>query len=149
MNSAHFPRLFFCTALAACLLLALPLSAAESVPAAPAAPAPAMTDAKGAKPYVPPVMPKAPPENNEILPPLFGWTRVVLRDLKMPDNNDVINACGMKRDMIFQFFAQRLQDAGIPVVSSVQARNLTPEEVTVEAEPSIVSLQDLVINCIS
>ncbi|MBI3419735.1 MAG: hypothetical protein HY053_06355 [Proteobacteria bacterium] len=102
------------------------------------------------KPYIPPALLNRPgPESNEILPPLYGWNRLVLHDLKMPESDEVTNNCGMKEDMIFQFFATRLQDAGIPIVSDDQAAHLVPDVVTVEAQPSITSMQDLVINCIS
>jgi hypothetical protein len=102
------------------------------------------------KPYIPPALSTKPaPESNEILPPLYGWTRIVMHSLKMPDSDEVTNSCGMKQDMIFQFFAQRLQDAGVPIVSEDQALHLVPDVVTVEAQPSITSMQDLVINCIS
>jgi len=116
----------------------------QQAPAAkPAAPAPA-------KPYVPPALSTKPaPESNEILPPLYGWTRIVMHSLKMPDSDEVTNSCGMKQDMIFQFFGQRLQDGGVPIVSEDQALHLIPDVVTVEAQPSITSMQDLVINCIS
>jgi hypothetical protein len=102
------------------------------------------------KPYVPPALTTKPaPESNAILPPLYGWSRIVMHDLKMPESDEVVNNCGMKQDMIFQFFATRLQEAGIPIVSEDQASRLIPDVVTVEAQPSIASMQDLVINCIS
>ncbi len=88
------------------------------------------------------------PSSNVILPPLYGWSRIVIKDLKMPDP-ELINACGMKKDMIFHFFVERLREGGIPLVNEAQADNLISDVVTVEAEPQIISMQDLVINCIS
>ncbi len=126
---------------------------APVVPRMPPRPPPAKKKPKTAGPpkrYVPPALDKKiSPKSNIILPPLYGWTRIVMHDLQMPASDEVVNNCGMKQDMIFQFFTQRLQDAGVPIVSVDQAARLIPDVVTVEAEPSITSMQDLVINCIS
>lgn len=125
-----------------------PTQVSPPPPAAPAKPAP--KPAEKPKPYLPPALTTKPsPESNAILPPLFGWTRIVMHDLKMPESDEIVNNCGMKQDMIFQFFAQRLQEGGIPIISEDQAAHLIPDVVTVEAQPSITSMQDLVINCIS
>jgi hypothetical protein len=119
-------------------------------PLPPQPPAKPVEKADPNKPYVPPALTQKPtPESNAILPPLYGWQRIVLLDLKMPPSDEIINNCGMKRDMIFQFFASRLQEAGVPIVSDDQDARLIPDVVRIEAEPSITSMQDLVINCIS
>lgn len=99
--------------------------------------------------YVAPELSEHPnPASNIILPPLYGWSRVVIKDLKMPDEA-LVTDCGMKKDMIFHFFVERLREGGIPLVNEAQADNLISDVVTVEAEPQIISMQDLVINCIS
>ncbi len=99
--------------------------------------------------YVPPELSERPnPASNIILPPLYGWSRIVIKDLKMPEEA-LVNDCGMKKDMIFHFFVERLREGAIPLVNEVQADNLISDVVTVEAEPQIISMQDLVINCIS
>jgi hypothetical protein len=99
--------------------------------------------------YVPPELATRPnPASNIILPPLYGWNRIILKDLKMPAEA-LQNDCGMKKDMIFHFFAGRLREGGIPLVSEAQAGNLLSDVVTVEAEPVIIGMQDMVINCIS
>jgi hypothetical protein len=102
------------------------------------------------QPYVPPELrEKITPDSNMMLPPLYGWTRIVLHDLVMPRKQSLVDSCGMKKDFIFQFFAQRLQEGGIPVMSEDQAKRLVPEPIKVEATPIIVSMEDLVINCTS
>ncbi|MBY0428384.1 MAG: hypothetical protein K2Q32_04105 [Alphaproteobacteria bacterium] len=99
--------------------------------------------------YVAPELSDRPnPASNIILPPLYGWSRIVIKDLKMPEEA-LVNDCGMKKDMIFHFFVERLREGAIPLVNEVQADNLISDVVTVEAEPQIISMQDLVINCIS
>lgn len=100
--------------------------------------------------YVPPELSDRPnPASNIILPPLYGWSRVVIKELKMPDEQGLVTDCGMKKDMIFHFFVERLREGAIPLVNEIQADNLISDVVTVEAEPQIISMQDLVINCIS
>ncbi|MDX1922767.1 MAG: hypothetical protein SFW65_06535 [Alphaproteobacteria bacterium] len=99
--------------------------------------------------YVAPELSERPnPASNIILPPLYGWSRVVIKDLKMPDEG-LVTDCGMKKDMIFHFFVERLREGGIPLVNEAQNDTLLSDVVTVEAEPQIISMQDLVINCIS
>lgn len=108
------------------------------------------TSANGQKkPYLPPELrEKANPQSNVMLPPLYGWSRIVLNDLVMP-KQDLVEACGMKKDLIFSFFAQRLQEGGIPLMSKEQSDRLVPDPVIAVATPVIVSMQDLVINCTS
>ena len=99
--------------------------------------------------YVAPELSDRPnPASNIILPPLYGWNRVVIKELKMPEES-LVTDCGMKKDMIFHFFVERLREGGIPLVNEIQADSLISDVVTVEAEPQIISMQDLVINCIS
>lgn len=101
------------------------------------------------KQYVPPELATRPnPSSNIILPPLYGWNRIVMKDLKMPEVA-LADDCGMKKDMIFHFFVERLRQGGIPLLSEAQASNLVSDVVTVEAEPTIIGMQDMVINCIS
>lgn len=118
-------------------------------PPAPAAPGAANT--KGGKtPYIPPELnEKSMPSTNVLLPPLYGWNRIVMRDLKLPKDEKLVLDCGMKKDMIFHFFVERLREGGIPLVSEDQASHLISDVVTVVAEPEIISQQDQVINCIS
>ncbi|NDE91003.1 MAG: hypothetical protein EB059_07700 [Alphaproteobacteria bacterium] len=99
--------------------------------------------------YVAPELSDRPnPATNVILPPLYGWSRVVMKDLKMPEEK-LINECSMKKDMIFHFFVERLREGAIPLVNEMQADSLVSDGVTVEAEPQIITMQDSVINCIS
>lgn len=101
------------------------------------------------KTYVPPELAQRPnPSSNIILPPLYGWSRIVMKDLKMPEQA-LVDDCGEKKDMIFHFFVERLRQGGIPLLNEAQAANLVSDVVTVEAEPTIIGMQDLVINCIS
>lgn len=104
----------------------------------------------GKKTYVPPVMGvKEQPSNNVILPPLYGWNRIVIKDIEMPSDQKVVQDCGMDKDAIFHFFVERIREGGIPLLSEEQASHLVSDGITVEAHPSIVSQEDLVINCIS
>lgn len=121
------------------------------VPPTPEAAAAAQKDSKsGRTPYIPPELnEKSLPATNVILPPLYGWSRIVMHDLKMPKDQKLVNECGMKKDMIFHFFVERLREGGVPVVTDDVAKNLLGDIVTVEAVPEIVSQQDQVINCIS
>lgn len=99
--------------------------------------------------YVAPELSDRPnPASNIILPPLYGWSRIVIKELKMPEKA-LVEDCGMKKDMIFHFFVERLREGAIPLVNEIQADSLISDVVTVEAEPQIISMQDLVINCIS
>lgn len=101
-------------------------------------------------PYIPPEL-RTPvePDTNMLLPPLYGWERIVMNDLVMPQNPELVASCGMKKDDIFQFFVQRLQEGKIPLMNRAQAGKLVAEPITVQATPVIVSMEDLVINCTS
>ncbi len=72
-----------------------------------------------------------------------------MNDLVMPSDKDVVESCGMRKDFIFNFFAQRLQEGSIPLMSREQSDRLVPDPVVAVATPTIVSMQDLVINCTS
>lgn len=114
-----------------------------------AAPPPAPVDSTSA-PYVPPEL-RTPvqPDTNMLLPPLYGWERIVMNDLVMPQSQELVDSCGMKKEDIFQFFVQRLQEGKVPLMNRAQAAKLVAEPITVQATPVIVSMEDLVINCTS
>lgn len=125
----------------------LPLAPPPDIRNPPAVPG-AVDD--GTKPYVPPELrEKVAPQTNLMLPPLYGWTRIILNKLVMPQDDSVVSSCGMREDLIFSFFAQRMQEGGIPLMSKEQSDKLVPDPVIAVATPVIVSMQDLVINCTS
>jgi hypothetical protein len=99
--------------------------------------------------YVPPELSERPnPDSNIILPPLYGWNRIILKDLKMP-NKRIVNECGLRKDMILHFFVDRMREGGIPLVSVEQSNDLLKDVVAVVSEPVIMTMRDLVINCTS
>lgn len=99
--------------------------------------------------YVPPELSERPnPDSNIILPPLYGWNRIILKDLKMPSKR-VVSDCGLRKDMILHFFVDRMREGGIPLISVAQAEDLLKDVVVVVSEPVIMSMRDLVINCTS
>jgi hypothetical protein len=111
-------------------------------PPVPTAPVPTKAD------VAPHLFEKTTPAANVILPPLYGWNHVVLKNLKMPDEA-IVKECGLQQDMIMQLFLQRLHGGGLPLVSDQQADSYVADVVKVVMEPTIITMQDVVINCIS
>ncbi len=123
----------------------LPLPPTPEVENPAAAPAP-----EGKTPYLPPELrATANPDISMLLPPLYGWKRIVLNDLKMPEDIKVVEGCGLQKDFIFDFFVRRLQEGRIPVMNRAAADRMVADAITVTATPTIISMQDMVINCTS
>ena len=114
-------------------------------PSAPIANNPSDASAKN---YVAPDLTQKDLIGSTILPPLYGWKNIVLKDLVMP-SSEIIRDCSMRKEDLVQRFGDRLRNGGVPVITAEDAKKSIIDVVTVEAQPVIVSIQDMSINCIS